>query len=98
MEVTAFARLESFEGNEEREFALHNFFPCSLEPFVITWKTNEADVANLSNTGSTRLSQWQLRNTAIGCKSCLTHALRGTIKVFVRFQDALVIGAEEMQL
>jgi 5-carboxymethyl-2-hydroxymuconate isomerase len=45
MEVTAFARLESFEGNEEREFASHDFFPCSLEPFVITWKTNEADVA-----------------------------------------------------
>ena len=44
MEVTAFARLESFEGNEEREFASHDFFPCSLEPFVITWKTNEADV------------------------------------------------------
>ena len=45
MEVTAFARLESFEGNEDREFASHNFFPCSLEPFVITWKTNTADVA-----------------------------------------------------
>lgn len=44
MEVTAFASLESFEGNEDREFMSRDFSPCSLEPFVITWRTNKADV------------------------------------------------------
>jgi len=45
VEVTAFARIESIEEAEEREFIAHDFFPCSLEPFVITWKTTDADVA-----------------------------------------------------
>ncbi len=43
VEVTAFARLESFEDSEDREFASRDFFLCSLEPFVITWQTEEAE-------------------------------------------------------
>lgn len=39
MEATAFARLESFEDSEDREFVSEAFFPCSLEPFVFTYKT-----------------------------------------------------------
>lgn len=46
VEVTAFARMESYEGSEDRELVSENFFPASMEPFVITWKTNEADIAN----------------------------------------------------
>lgn len=45
MEVTAFARLESFEESDDRESVSEDFSSCSLEPFVITWKTSEADVA-----------------------------------------------------
>lgn len=44
MEITAFARLESYEESDDREFVSADFSPCSLEPFVITWKTNKADV------------------------------------------------------
>lgn len=44
MEVTAFARLESFEGPDDRETVADDFTPCALEPFVITWKTKEQDV------------------------------------------------------
>ncbi len=46
MEVTAFARLESFEDSDDRESVSEAFSQCSLEPFVITWKTSEADVAD----------------------------------------------------
>ena len=45
MEVTSFARLESFEETNDREAASREFFACALEPFVITWKTKEGDVA-----------------------------------------------------
>ena len=45
VEITAFARIESFEGPDDREFVSHDFFPCSLEPFVITWKTKDAEIA-----------------------------------------------------
>lgn len=44
MEVTAFARLESFEDSDDRESVSEEFSPCSLEPFVITWRTTEAEV------------------------------------------------------
>ena len=44
MEITAFARLESFEESDDRESVSADFSLCSLDPFVITWKTNEADV------------------------------------------------------
>ena len=44
MEATAFARLESFEGSEDREFVSQDFFLCSLEPFVFTYRTNEQEI------------------------------------------------------
>jgi len=44
MEVTAFGRLESFENPEERQVMEQEFFPSSLDAFVITWKTSLADV------------------------------------------------------
>ncbi len=44
MEVTAFARLESYENSEDRELASEDFFPTSIEPFVITWKTRENEI------------------------------------------------------
>ncbi len=45
MEVTAFARLESFEDSDDRDSVSDEFTPCSMDPFVITWKTAEADIA-----------------------------------------------------
>lgn len=44
MEATAFARLESFEGSEDRDYVSQEFSVCSLEPFVFTWKTAEQDI------------------------------------------------------
>lgn len=51
MEVTAFARLESYEDSEDREYASQDFFLCSLEPFVFTYKTNINDI-------ETSFDQW----------------------------------------
>lgn len=50
MEATAFARLESFEGSDDRESVTDAFTPCALEPFVITWKTNERDIHDSFDT------------------------------------------------
>lgn len=44
MEITAFATLESFEDSDDRESVSADFSLCSLDPFVITWKTKEPDV------------------------------------------------------
>ncbi len=44
VEITAFARVESFEDPDDREFVSNDFFPCSLEPFVITWTTTNSDI------------------------------------------------------
>jgi hypothetical protein len=44
MEGTAFARLESFEDSDDREYASQEFFVCSLEPFVFTYQTDENDI------------------------------------------------------
>jgi prophage maintenance system killer protein len=44
MEATAFARLESRDESEDRESFAENFRPCSVEPFVFTYKTNAGDV------------------------------------------------------
>jgi len=44
MEVTAFAKLESFEESEDRESVSQDFFLCSLDPFVFTHKTREQDI------------------------------------------------------
>lgn len=46
METTAFAKLESFEGSDDRESVSQDFFLCSLEPFVFTYKTREQDIAD----------------------------------------------------
>ena len=46
MEVTAFARLESYEESDDRDSVSEDFSPCSMEPFVITWKTEESSVAS----------------------------------------------------
>lgn len=45
MEVTAFSQLESYEDSEDRESVSQDFFLCSLEPFVLTYKTSEQDIA-----------------------------------------------------
>ncbi len=44
MEISTFARLESFEDADDTEVASREFFPCSLDPFVITWRTDENDI------------------------------------------------------
>lgn len=44
MEGTAFATLESFEDSEDRQSVSENFFVCSLEPLVFTYKTKVADI------------------------------------------------------
>ncbi|MGH7101606.1 MAG: Fic family protein [Acetobacteraceae bacterium] len=44
MEATCFARLESFEASDDRESVSQDFFVCSAEPFVFTYKTNEVDI------------------------------------------------------
>lgn len=44
MEATAFSRLESYEDSDDREFASQDFFVCSLEPFVFTYKTSEGQI------------------------------------------------------
>lgn len=46
MEVTSFARLESYEDSEDRQYAAQDFFLCSVEPFVFTYKTNEVEIAD----------------------------------------------------
>jgi Fic family protein len=46
MEATAFSRLESYEDSDDREYASQDFFVCSLEPFVFTYKTNEQDIVD----------------------------------------------------
>jgi hypothetical protein len=44
MEATAFATLESFEESDDRQSVKENFFVCSLEPFVFTYKTNVEEI------------------------------------------------------
>ena len=44
MEATAFATLESFEDSDDRQSVKENFFVCSLEPFVFTYKTNVGEI------------------------------------------------------
>ena len=46
MEVTTFARLESYEESEDRELASEDFFSTSVEPFVITWMTREEEITD----------------------------------------------------
>ena len=44
MEATAFARLESYEESEDRERASQEFFVCSMEPFVFTYRTKPEEI------------------------------------------------------
>jgi Fic family protein len=44
MEATCFARLESFEDSDDREYVSHEFFICTIEPFVFTYKTKEPEI------------------------------------------------------
>ncbi len=46
MEAIAFAKLEAFEDSDDREYASQDFFLCSLEPFVFTYKTTEQAIAD----------------------------------------------------
>lgn len=46
MEATSFARLEFFEEGNDRVAASERRFPCSLEPFVITWTTEEGKITD----------------------------------------------------
>lgn len=45
MEATCFARLESYENSEDREYAAEEFFVSSLEPFVFTYRTNAEEIS-----------------------------------------------------
>ena len=51
MEGTAFARLESFEDSDDTDYTSQDFFLCSLEPFVFTYKTTEHEISD-------SLSRW----------------------------------------
>ena len=44
MEATAFAQLQSYEQSEDREQVSQDFFPCSLEPFVLTYRTKKEEI------------------------------------------------------
>ena len=44
MEVTAFSQLQSFEDSDDREYVSQDFFRCSLEPFLLTYKTNAEEI------------------------------------------------------
>jgi Fic/DOC family len=46
MEATAFAQLESRNDSEELANFTEGFRPCSVEPFVFTYKTKTKDVAD----------------------------------------------------
>jgi hypothetical protein len=45
MEATSFARLESYEDSDDREYAALEFFLCSVEPFVFTYRTSVEEVS-----------------------------------------------------
>lgn len=61
MEATAFRQLESFEDAEDRESVSQNFSPCSVEPFVFTYKTKEEDIRDA-------FSRWLDQAIAISLK------------------------------
>ena len=61
MEVSTFARLESYEQSEDRELASENFFATSVEPFVITWKTRENEITSA-------FERWLDAAVAVGIK------------------------------
>jgi Fic family protein len=46
MEATAFSKLVSYDDSEDQESTAERFSVCSVEPFVFTYKTKSADIAN----------------------------------------------------
>ena len=44
MEATAFANLEAFEASEDRDLVPQDFFMCSLDPFVFTYRTDLPEI------------------------------------------------------
>lgn len=46
MEATAFSKLESYEGSEDRESVSERFSLCSVEPFVFTHTTKVNEIAD----------------------------------------------------
>ena len=44
MEATAFSKLESYEGSEDRESVEESFVLCSVEPFVFTHQTKAEEI------------------------------------------------------
>ena len=61
MEVTAFAKLESYEDSDDRQSVSEDFFLCSLEPFVFTYKTKPEDITEA-------LSRWLDAAMAVAIK------------------------------
>jgi hypothetical protein len=46
MEATAFSKLESYEGSEDRESVSERFSLCSVEPFVFTHRTKVNEIVD----------------------------------------------------
>ena len=44
MEATTFAQLKSYEESEDRHEISQDFFPCSLQPFVLTHQMKEDEI------------------------------------------------------
>jgi len=68
-EATAFSRLESFEGSEDRDSIAQEFFICSLEPFVVTSKTKEKDVTDAFGRWLDAALASRSRSTVIDCSA-----------------------------
>jgi Fic family protein len=49
MEATAFSKLESYEGSEDRESVGESFIVCSLEPFVFAHNTRAEEITDAFN-------------------------------------------------
>jgi len=61
MEATSFARLEAYEDSDDRESVYEDFFVCSLDPFVFTYKTDEKAISDA-------FSRWLDASVAVAFK------------------------------
>lgn len=61
MEATAFGQIQSFENSDDRESVSQDFFVCSLDPFVFTYKTVAGDIDRT-------FDQWLDAALAVGLK------------------------------
>lgn len=61
MEATAFAQIQSFEDADDRASVSQDFFLCSLDPFVFTYKTIVEDIDQ-------SFDQWLDAAIAVGLK------------------------------